>query len=117
MKREEIEQLQAVLDKFDRCEDVCIEKRNFLQEHGFNFEKQVMEVRRAVYHECFRELQKTLNRMKVEREHLLKDPIEVEVIDAAGHSYIPSIELHDYNKDVSLAKAGDKVKVIIVKEE
>lgn len=43
---------------------------------------------------------------------------ETEVkIDAGGYPYIPIIELYDYEKDVPLAKKGDKVKVIILKEE
>ena len=40
---------------------------------------------------------------------------ETEVrIDAGGYPYIPIIELYDYEKDVPLAKKGDKVKVIIM---
>lgn len=37
--------------------------------------------------------------------------------DACGYPYIPVIELYDYDNDVPLAKKGDKVKVIIIKEE
>lgn len=37
--------------------------------------------------------------------------------DAGGYPYIPVIELYDYDNDVPLAKKGDKVKIIIVKEE
>ena len=49
---------------------------------------------------------------------MIKDAIEVEVkIDAGGYPYIPIIELYDYDKDVPLAKDGDKVKVILVKED
>lgn len=35
-------------------------------------------------------------------------------VDAGGYPYIPQIELYDYEKDIPLAKVGDKVKVIIV---
>lgn len=38
-------------------------------------------------------------------------------IDAGGYPYIPEIELYDYDKDVPLAKEGDKYKVILIKEE
>ena len=42
--------------------------------------------------------------------------IEREVkVDAGGYPYIPQIELYDYEKDIPLAKAGDKVKLIIMK--
>lgn len=43
--------------------------------------------------------------------------IEREVkIDAGGYPYIPQIELYDYEKDIPLAKEGEKVKVIVIKE-
>ena len=38
-------------------------------------------------------------------------------IDAGGYPYIPQLELYDYDKDVPLAKEGDKYKVILIKEE
>lgn len=38
-------------------------------------------------------------------------------IDAGGYPYIPQMELYDYDKDVPLAKEGDKYKVILIKEE
>lgn len=52
-------------------------------------------------------------------EQMMKDAIDVEVkVDAGGYPYIDkTIELYDYDKDVPLAKAGEKVKVIIMKEE
>lgn len=49
---------------------------------------------------------------------LMKDATEVTVyIDAGGYPYIPQIELYDYDKDVTLAKEGDKYKVVLIKEE
>ena len=50
----------------------------------------------------------------------VKEIVELErevKIDAAGYPYIDEIEFYDYDKDMPLAKEGDKVKVIIVKEE
>lgn len=38
-------------------------------------------------------------------------------VDAGGYPYIPQIELYDYDKDIPLAKEGDKYKVILIKEE
>lgn len=50
-------------------------------------------------------------------EQMMEYAIEREVkIDAGGYPYIPQIELYDYEKDIPLAKEGDKVKVIIMKE-
>ena len=63
MTRKEIDLLQAVLDKFDYLEDVCIGKIDFLKEHKFHLEQEVMEVKRQAYRECFNELQNTLRRM------------------------------------------------------
>ncbi len=37
-------------------------------------------------------------------------------VDAGGYPYIPQIELYDYDKDIPLAKEGDKYKVILIKE-
>lgn len=38
-------------------------------------------------------------------------------VDAGGYPYIDTTELYDYNKDIPLAKEGDKVKVIVIKED
>lgn len=49
---------------------------------------------------------------------LMKDATEVTVhIDAGGYPYTPEIELYDYDKDVPLAKEGDKYKVVLIKED
>lgn len=66
MTTKEQEQLQAVLDEFDRKEDECWEKIAFMDEHKFMYEKQAIDIRRQAYHECFRKLQTALSRMKME---------------------------------------------------
>lgn len=38
-------------------------------------------------------------------------------VDSGGYPYIDTTELYDYNKDIPLAKEGDKVKVIVIKED
>lgn len=51
------------------------------------------------------------------KQQLMKDAVEVKVkVDAGGYPYIPQMELYDYDKDVLLAKEGDKYKVILIKE-
>ena len=56
--------------------------------------------------------------MRLQKEQMMADAIDVEVkVDAGGYPYIPQIELYDYDKDVPLAKEGDNVKVIVIKEE
>ena len=52
------------------------------------------------------------------KEQMMSKAIDVEVkVDAGGYPYIPQMELYDYDKDVPLAKAGDRYKVVLIKEE
>lgn len=75
----------------------------------------------AVLYEC-KDILSFLDTLEVKEMDLEKENIigtfEREVkIDAAGYPYIDEIEFYDYDKGIPLAKEGDKVKVIIVKEE
>ena len=55
---------------------------------------------------------------KWQKEQMMAESIDVEVkMDAGGYPYIPQIELYDYDKDIPLAKEGDKYKVILIKED
>lgn len=50
-------------------------------------------------------------------QQLMAKAVDTEVhIDSGGYPYIPQMELYDYEKDIPLAKRGDKVKILIVKE-
>ena len=52
------------------------------------------------------------------KEQMIKDALDAVVkIDAGGYPYIPQMELYDYDKDIPLAKEGDKYKVILIKED
>lgn len=52
------------------------------------------------------------------KEQIMANAIDVTVhIDAGGYPYIPQIELYDYDRDIPLAKEGDKYKVILIKED
>jgi hypothetical protein len=52
-----------------------------------------------------------------QKEQLMKNAIDVTVhIEAGNYPYIPQMELYDYDKDVPLAKEGDKYKVVLIKE-
>jgi hypothetical protein len=55
--------------------------------------------------------------MRLQKEQMTAEVIDVEVkVDAGGYPYIDkTIELYDYDKDVPLAKAGEKVKVLVIK--
>lgn len=52
------------------------------------------------------------------KQQLMTKAVDVTVhIDAGGYPYIPQMELYDYDKDIPLAKEGDKYKVILIKED
>ena len=53
-----------------------------------------------------------------QKEQMMANAIDVEVkLDAGGYPYIDrTIELYDYDKDIPLAKEGDRYKVILIKE-
>lgn len=54
---------------------------------------------------------------KWQKEQMMAKAVEREVkIDAGGYPYIDATELYDYVSEEPLAKAGDKVKVLIIKE-
>ena len=56
--------------------------------------------------------------MEKMKEQMMVEAIDVEVkVDAGGYPYIPLIELYDYDKDIPLAKMGDKYKVVLIKKD
>lgn len=56
MTKGEYAKLKAVLDYFEKKEDECWDLLGFMDEHKFNFEKQAADMKRQVYHECYRKL-------------------------------------------------------------
>ena len=56
--------------------------------------------------------------MRLQKQQMMEDATDVTVhIEAGNYPYIPQMELYDYDKDVPLAKEGDKYKVVWIKEE
>jgi len=56
--------------------------------------------------------------IRLKEEQMINDAYEREVkVDAGGYPYIPQMELYDYDKDEPLAKEGDRVKVIVIKQD
>jgi hypothetical protein len=54
---------------------------------------------------------------KWQKQQMMQDAIEREVkVDAGGYPYIEATELYDYENEKPLAKEGDKIKIIIIKE-
>ena len=65
---------------------------------------QTAEAFRAGYNKC--------------RQEMMNSAIEREVKeDAGGYPYIDATELYDYDNDKPLAKTGDKVKVVFIKDK
>ena len=57
--------------------------------------------------------------MEKMKEQLMAEAIDVEVkMDAGGYPYIDkTIELYDYDKNIPIAKEGEKYKVVLIKED
>ena len=55
---------------------------------------------------------------KWHEKQLMANATEVTVhIEAGNYPYIPQMELYNYDKDIPLAKEGDKYKVVLIKED
>lgn len=53
-----------------------------------------------------------------QKQKMMKDAIEREIKeDAGGYPFIEATELYDYDNDKPLAKAGDKIKVVFIKDK
>lgn len=66
--------------------------------------------------EAFERMKRSLIEL-AEKEQMMANAIDVTVhIDAGGYPYLPQMELYDYDKDVPLAKEGDKYNVVLIKE-
>lgn len=64
-------------------------------------------------YEAYKELSEWLDGLSITD----MDAIEREVkVDAGGYPFIETTELYDYDNDKPLAKAGDKVKVVFIKD-
>ena len=52
-------------------------------------------------------------------KQLMAKAVDITVhIDAGGYPYVDrTIELYDYDREIPLAKKGDKVKIIVIKQE
>lgn len=65
-------------------------------------------------YEVYMELSEWLNGLNITDV----DAIEREVKeDAGGYPYIDATELYDYDNDKTFANAGDKVKVVFIKDK
>lgn len=64
-------------------------------------------------YEAYKELSEWLDGLNITDVYAVKREVKV---DAGGYPYIDATELYDYENDKPLAKAGDKVKVLIIKE-
>lgn len=68
--------------------------------------------------EEFERMKRSLIKLAEREQQMMAKAIAREVkVDAGGYPYIPQMELYDYDKNVPLAKGGDNVKVIVIKED
>ena len=67
MTLEEKQILDRVLDQFETYENDCPNQIFFLGDHKFNFEKQMYEIKKGAYHDCFRDLRQALSKITVEK--------------------------------------------------
>ena len=65
---------------------------------------------------CFTKRNAFIAGAQWQKERILNVATEREVkVDVGGYPYIDFTELYDFDKDIPLAKEGDKVKLVIVK--
>lgn len=65
---------------------------------------------------CFTKRNAFIAGAQWKKERILNVATEREVkVDVGGYPYIDFTELYDFDKDIPLAKKGDKVKLVIVK--
>lgn len=110
--------LKELLDNIDiaEYEKIRREMKEYAPKEDFEtFAKAYMEENDANIISFYDRYAGLVDGVRWQKVQILKDAVECKVhIDAGGYPYINGIELYDYDKDVPLAKKGDKVKVIII---
>lgn len=138
----EIEELINTLQKEPVCKDfeVALEKKvreaqdwTYIEEEGGEcplneefgaddleeFARWGAEWQKQQILDCNTTLQRTFELGKQEmKQQMMANAVDVTVhIDNGNYPYIPQMELYDYDKDIPLAREGDKYKVILIKED
>ena len=97
--------MEQYIDK-NRVEEIL--RNLWKKDDGYNAEH------RICYNKALQEVQCELDTLEVKEV----DTIEREVKeDAGGYPFIEATELYDYDNDKPLAKAGDRVKVVFIKDK
>ena len=90
---------------------------------GAQWQKEQMKETHCLRSEKWKEVEETArteyeNGRRDMKEQMLREAVErIVKEDAGGYPYIDATELYDYTEDKPLAKAGDKVRIVIVKGE
>ena len=63
MTEQETKLLKDLVVEFSRYEDECINEIHFLEEHNFNIQKEVVDIKRQAYHDCYRELRRVVDKL------------------------------------------------------
>lgn len=109
------EEFKKVFDKYavDFNEELVSEElidvaKQYVKEHVIGIDKVTFSIATDMF----------VSGAKWKIAKLMANATEVTVhIEAGNYPYIPQIELYDYDKDVPLAKEGDKYKVVLIKED
>lgn len=65
-------------------------------------------------YEAYTELSEWLDELNITDVDVIEREVKE---DAGGYPYIDAMELYDYDNDKPLAKAGDKIKVVFIKDK
>lgn len=109
--------LKKILSFLDTLEMKEVEEEpisNDLEEAADNYVGHAPEIDEDL--SCFTKRNAFIAGAQWQKERILNNATEREVkVDVCGYPYIDFTELYDYDKDIPLAKEGDKVKLVIVK--
>ena len=109
--------VKKILDILDTLEVKGVEEEpvsNDLKEASDNYVGHAPEIDEDL--SCFTKRNAFIAGAQWQKERILNVATEREVkVDVGGYPYIDFTELYDFDKDIPLAKEGDKVKLVIVK--
>ena len=104
--------LENFIDTFDTKE--VEEPSKDLEEAADNYVGHAPEIDEVL--SCFTKRNAFIAGAQWQKERILNVATEREVkVDVGGYPYVDFTELYDFDKDIPLAKEGDKVKLVIVK--
>lgn len=68
MTEKETKILTDLVEKFGLYEDECFNEIQFLTEHKFHIQRDVVDIKRQAFHTCYRELKNVVEQLKSKQE-------------------------------------------------